>query len=154
MKPSTNKTCLKNDYLLVDMVKCEWTYNHRSRWCAVFYGCAINWKTFCSLLFVWKTFCSFYEINEINILQERHKPLCLSCVKYWKWSVPRPCSLLFRINGCKGNTTSHQYKLLSIKVCMAKESLTNEEVISPYYDRFLQSWEYLKQNNFVKFAST
>lgn len=33
---------------------------------------------------------------------------------------------------------------------MAKESLTNEEVISPYYDRFLQSWEYIKQNNIVK----
>lgn len=33
---------------------------------------------------------------------------------------------------------------------MAKESLTNEEVKSPYYDRFLQSWEYLKRNNIVK----
>ena len=33
---------------------------------------------------------------------------------------------------------------------MAKESLTNEEVVSPYYDRFLQSWEYLKRNNIVK----
>ena len=30
------------------------------------------------------------------------------------------------------------------------ERITNKKVYSPYYNRFLQSWEYLKQNNFVK----
>ena len=33
---------------------------------------------------------------------------------------------------------------------MSKERLTNKEEISPYYDRFLQSWQYLKRNNIVK----
>ena len=40
-----------------------------------------RFSSFCHLFFF---FVFLFEINEINILQEQHKPLSLSYVKHWK----------------------------------------------------------------------